>query len=40
LRGFTLAINVESRERDNHWEIVYFGGGGDVGEAIRRIIDA
>jgi uncharacterized protein len=76
LRGFTLAINVESRERvdstiaairsqggritkepvdatlfdgrsayfadpeDNYWEVVYFGGGGDVGEAIRRIIEA
>ncbi len=72
-RGFTLAINVESRERvdstvaairsrggritkepvdatlfdgrsayfadpeDNYWEIVYFGGGGEAGEAIRRI---
>jgi uncharacterized protein len=76
LRGFALAINVESRERvdsaiaairshggritkepvdatlfdgrsayfadpeDNYWEVVYFGGGGDVGEAIRRIIEA
>jgi uncharacterized protein len=75
LRGFTLAINVESREQvdstiaairsrggrvtkepvdstlfdgrsayfadpeDNYWEVVYFGGGGDVGEAIRRIIE-
>jgi uncharacterized protein len=76
LRGFTLAINVESPERvdstiaairsrggritkepvdatlfngrsayfadpeDNYWEVVYFGGGGDAGEAIRRIIEA
>lgn len=76
LRGFTLAINVESREQvdstiaairaqggritkepvdatlfdgrsayfadpeDNYWEVVYFGGGGDVGNAIRRIIEA
>jgi predicted lactoylglutathione lyase len=23
---------------DNFWEVVYFGGGGDVGEAIRQII--
>jgi predicted lactoylglutathione lyase len=74
LRGFTLAINVESRElvdsaiavirahggritkepedsplfdgrsayfadpEDNYWEVVYFGGGGDVGDAIARII--
>ncbi len=76
LRGFTLAINVESRDQvdstiaeirshggritkepvdaalfdgrsayfadpeDNYWEVVYFGGGGDVGNAIRRIIEA
>jgi uncharacterized protein len=75
LRGFTLAINVESRElvdstiaairshggrvtkepvdatlfdgrsayfadpEDNYWEVVYFGGGGDAGEAIRRMIE-
>lgn len=75
-RGFTLAINVGSREEvdstivsvrsrgghitkepveatlfdgrsayfadpeDNYWEVVYFGGGGDAGEAIRRIIEA
>jgi|GEM_PF-653616 len=74
LRGFTLAINVGSREEvdstiaaihshggritkqpvdatlfdgrsayfadpeDNYWEVVYFGGGGEVGDAIRRII--
>lgn len=74
LRGFTLAINVESREQvdsiiaavaaqggrvtkqpvdaslfdgrsayfadpeENYWEVVYFGGGGEVGDAIRRII--
>jgi catechol 2,3-dioxygenase-like lactoylglutathione lyase family enzyme len=24
---------------DNYWEVVYFGGGGEVGDAIRRIID-
>jgi uncharacterized protein len=23
---------------DNYWEVVYFGGGGEAGEAIRRII--
>lgn len=76
LRGFTLAINVESREQvdsaiaaihahggrvtkepedsalfdgrsayfadpeDNYWEVVYFGGGGDVGTAIERILAA
>ncbi|TAM91076.1 glyoxalase [bacterium] len=75
LRGFTLAINVESREQvdstvaairsyggritkepvdatlfdgrsayfadpeDNYWEVVYFGGGGEVGEAVRRIVE-
>ena len=74
-RGFTLAINVGSREEvdstiegirarggritkepvdatlfegrssyfmdpeDNYWEVVYFGGGGESGEAIRRIIE-
>lgn len=74
LRGFTLAINVESRDlvdsttaairshggritkepveaelfdgrsayfadpEDNYWEVVYFGGGGEVGDAIQRII--
>ena len=76
LRGFTLAINVDSREEvdsaiasirlhggritkepvdatlfdgrsayfadpeDNYWEVVYFGGGGEVGNAVRRIIEA
>lgn len=76
LRGFTLAINVESRDQvdtaiaeirsrggritkepvdaalfdgrsayfadpeDNYWEVVYFGGGGEVGEALRRMIEA
>ncbi len=76
LRGFTLAINVESREKvdstiaairacggriikepvdatlfdgrsayfadpeDNYWEVVYFGGGGEAGDAIRRIMEA
>jgi uncharacterized protein len=76
LRGFTLAINVESREQvdstiaairshggritkepvdatlfdgrsayfadpeDNYWEVVYFGGGGEVGDAIRGMIEA
>ncbi len=76
MRGFTLAMNVDSREQvdsaiakirsgggritkepveatlfdgrsayfadpeDNYWEVVYFGGGGDVGAAIRRIIDS
>jgi uncharacterized protein (TIGR02246 family) len=24
---------------DNHWEVVYFGGAGEIGDAIRRIID-
>lgn len=74
LRGFTLAINVESREQvdaaiaeiracggritkepvdsplfdgrsayfadpeDNHWEVVYFGGGGDAGAAIAGVL--
>jgi uncharacterized protein len=74
LRGFTLAINVESREEvdaavaairsrggritkepvdstlfdgrsayfadpeDNFWEVVYFGGGGEVGSAIQHIM--
>ncbi len=74
-RGFTLAINVGSREEvdstieairargaritkepvdaslfegrssyfadpeDHYWEVVYFGGGGESGEAIRRIIE-
>jgi catechol 2,3-dioxygenase-like lactoylglutathione lyase family enzyme len=76
MRGFTLAINVESREEvdaaiagirecggritkepvesslfdgrtayfadpeDNHWEVVYFGGGGEAGAAIKRVINA
>jgi uncharacterized protein len=76
LRGFTLAINVESREHvdstiaairaqggritkepveadlfdgrsayfadpeDNYWEVVYFGGGGELGEAIGGMIAA
>jgi predicted lactoylglutathione lyase len=75
LRGFTLAINVGSRDEvdsaiaairahggritkepvdatlfdgrsayfadpeDNYWEVVYFGGGGDAGKAISRIIE-
>lgn len=74
MRGFSLAINVGSREEvdsaiaeirsrggritkepveatlfdgrsayfadpeDNYWEVVYFGGGGEVGEAVRRTI--
>jgi uncharacterized protein len=74
LRGFTLAINVGSRDEvdsaiaairanggriskepvdstlfdgrsayfadpeENYWEVVYFGGGGNVGEAIQRLI--
>ncbi len=24
---------------DNYWEVVYFGGGGEAGKAIRRIIE-
>lgn len=76
LRGFTLAINVASREEvdsaidairanggritkepvdstlfdgrsayfadpeDNYWEVVYVAGVGEVGEAVRRIIEA
>jgi catechol 2,3-dioxygenase-like lactoylglutathione lyase family enzyme len=25
---------------DNYWEVVYFGGGGAVGEAVQRMIQA